>query len=42
MVWMVGRDLLPEAFRQGPRQAVVTNAAIAFVLMLALQLKLAA
>jgi zinc transporter ZupT len=42
MVWMVGRELLPEAMRQGPRRAVVTHAVIAFALMLALQLRLAA
>jgi zinc transporter ZupT len=42
MVWMVGRDLLPEALAQGPRRAVVADALIAFVLMLALQLMLTA
>jgi zinc transporter ZupT len=42
MVWMVGRELLPEALSQGPRRVVVANAVIAFALMLALQLRLAA
>jgi hypothetical protein len=42
MVWMVGRDLLPEAIAQGPRRIVVTDAAIALALMLALQLRLSA
>jgi zinc transporter, ZIP family len=42
MVWMVGRELLPEAFSYGPRRAVVADTAVAFVLMLALQLRLAA
>lgn len=42
MIWMVGRDLLPEALAQGPRRIVIADVAIAFALMLALQLKLAA
>jgi zinc transporter ZupT len=42
MVWMVGRDLLPEALARGPRRAVVIDAAVAFSLMLALQLRLGA
>lgn len=42
MVWMVGRELLPEALAQGPRAAVVVDAIVAFALMLALQLRLAA
>jgi len=42
MVWMVGRDLLPEALAYGPRRAVVADTTLAFVLMLALQLRLAA
>jgi ZIP family zinc transporter len=42
MVWMVGRDLLPEALAQGPRRAIVLDAALSFALMLALQLRLAA
>ena len=41
MVWMVGRELLPEALSQGPRRLVVANALIAFALMLALQLVVA-
>jgi zinc transporter ZupT len=42
MIWMVGRELLPEALSQGPRRLVLAHAAIAFALMLALQLRLAA
>ena len=42
MIWMVGRELLPEALSYGPRRAVVADTALAFVLMLALQLRLAA
>lgn len=42
MVWMVGRDLLPEALAQGPRRAVVADTAVAFALMLVMQLWLAA
>jgi ZIP family zinc transporter len=42
MIWMVGRDLLPEALSYGPRRTVVADTALAFVLMLALQLRLAA
>jgi len=42
MVWMVGRELLPDAWNQGPHRVVVTHTAIAFGLMLALQLKLGA
>jgi zinc transporter ZupT len=42
MIWMVGRELLPEALAQGPRRTVIADAAIAFALMLALQLRLAA
>ena len=42
MVWMVGRELLPEALAQGPRRAVVIDAVIAFASMLGLQLLLAA
>ena len=40
MIWMVVRDLLPEALKQGPQRAVVIDGAIAFALMLALQLRL--
>ena len=39
---MVGRELLPDAWNQRPHRAVVAHTAIAFVLMLALQLRLAA
>ena len=42
MVWMVGRELLPEAFAQGPRRAVVAYAVVSFALMLGLQLWLGA
>jgi zinc transporter ZupT len=40
MVWMVGRELMPEALQQGPRRTVVVCAGAAFALMLALQLSL--
>lgn len=42
MVWMVGRELLPDAWNQGPHRTVVAHTAIAFALMLALELRLAA
>ena len=42
MVWMVARQLLPEAFAKAPRRAVLLEGLVAFTLMLALQLKLAA
>jgi ZIP family zinc transporter len=42
MMWMVGRELLPEALEQGPRRAVVVAVLVSFALMLALQLMLAA
>jgi zinc transporter, ZIP family len=42
MIWMVARELLPEALAQGPRRAVVADAVLAFVLMLALQVRLLA
>jgi ZIP family zinc transporter len=42
MVWMVGREILPEALAQGPRRAVIADAAIAFALMVLMQLRLAA
>jgi zinc transporter ZupT len=42
MVWMVARELLPEALSYGPRRAVVADTTVAFALMLALQLRLAA
>jgi zinc transporter ZupT len=42
MVWMVARELLPDALSYGPRRAVAADTAAAFVLMLALQLRLAA
>jgi len=40
MVWMVARDLLPEALSQGPRRVVLADTTFAFVAMLALQLAL--
>jgi zinc transporter ZupT len=40
MVWMVARDLLPDALAQGPRRAVVNVTVVSFALMLALQLRL--
>jgi zinc transporter ZupT len=42
MVWMVGRELLPDAIAQGPRGRVVADTATAFALMLVLQLRLTA
>jgi zinc transporter, ZIP family len=41
MVWMVARQLLPEAFARARRRAVLLNGVLAFLLMLAMQLKLA-
>jgi zinc transporter, ZIP family len=41
MIWMVGRELLPDALAQGPRRVVVADTVIAFTVMLALQLGLA-
>jgi len=42
MFLIVARDLLPEALEQGPRRAVVAELVVSFVVMLALQLRLAA
>lgn len=42
MVWMVARQLLPEAFAKAPRRAVLVDGLAAFLLMLAVQLKLTA
>ena len=42
MVWMVGRELMPDAFHEGPRRAVLVAVLVSFLLMLALQLVLAA
>jgi zinc transporter, ZIP family len=42
MVYMVARELLPEAFVLGPRRTVVADTVVAFALMLALQLRLTA
>lgn len=42
MVWMVARDLLPDALAYGPRRAVVVDTVAAFALMLVLQLWLSA
>lgn len=41
MVWMVGRELLPEALEEGPRHVVVGGVVVSCALMLALQLRLA-
>jgi ZIP family zinc transporter len=41
MIWMVGRELLPDALGYGPRRVVVADTVIAFAVMLALQLRLA-
>jgi ZIP family zinc transporter len=41
MVWMVARELLPDAFTQGPRRAVVLALVTSFALMVGLQLGLA-
>lgn len=38
MFWMVGRELLPDALARGPRAGVLTDMAVAFALMLGLQL----
>jgi zinc transporter ZupT len=40
MIWMVGRELLPEALAQGPRRAVVLDVLVSFALMLGAQLAL--
>lgn len=40
MVWMVGRELLPEALEQGPRHVVVVGVVVSCALMLGLQLRL--
>jgi zinc transporter ZupT len=40
MVWMVARELLPEAIAHGPRRAVALDAIASFAAMLALQLRL--
>jgi zinc transporter, ZIP family len=42
MVWIVGRELLPEALARAPGRVVVADTAIAFALMLAFQLRFAA
>jgi ZIP family zinc transporter len=42
MILMVGRELLPDALAQGPRRTVVADVVIAFAVMLALQLRVAA
>jgi zinc transporter ZupT len=41
MIWMVGRDLLPEALAQGPRRAVLVDVVLSFAVMFTLQLTLA-
>ncbi len=40
MIWMVARELLPEALRQAPARAVAATAAVSFAAMLAFQLAL--
>jgi zinc transporter ZupT len=40
MVWMVVRELIPEALRQAPARAVAATAAVSFAVMLAFQLAL--
>ena len=40
MVWMVARQLLPKAFAQASHRTVLLDGVLAFLLMLALQLKL--
>jgi zinc transporter, ZIP family len=40
MVWMVARELVPEALRQAPARAVAVTGALAFGVMLAFQLAL--
>jgi zinc transporter ZupT len=42
MIWMVARELLPDALAYGPRRTVLADTTLAFALMLALQLRLAA
>lgn len=37
MVWMVARELLPEALEQAPRRLVITTATASFVAMMAFQ-----
>jgi zinc transporter ZupT len=41
MVWMVAREILPDALAQGTRRGIVADTVVAFALMLALQLRLA-
>ena len=40
MVWMVARQLLPKALAQASHRTVLLDGVLAFLLMLALQLKL--
>jgi zinc transporter, ZIP family len=40
MIWMVARELVPEALRQAPARAVAGTAVVAFAVMLAFQLVL--
>ena len=40
MVWMVARELVPEALRQAPARAVAATATVAFGIMLAFQVAL--
>ena len=40
MIWMVARELMPEALRQAPARAVAPTAAVAFAIMLGFQIAL--
>jgi ZIP family zinc transporter len=40
MIWMIARELVPEALRQAPARAVAVTGALAFGVMLAFQLAL--
>jgi zinc transporter, ZIP family len=40
MIWMVGRELLPEAVANAPRRVILLDTAAAFALMLAVQVAL--
>jgi ZIP family zinc transporter len=42
MIWMVAQELLPDAFAHASRRVVVVDLAVAFALMLLVQLKLTA
>jgi hypothetical protein len=42
MIWMVGRELLPDTLAEGPRRAAVADPVSSFAVMLAFQVRLAA